>query len=377
MLACAGLCQLAFGSWNAAWAQAQTKTISNTPAESIAATRENTRAELERELLLPLLQEERVLAERCGPDHEDLRAVREKISATRDYLATIPTTLPELPKVEASPTRPTRVNQPDWTSAKSTAFGSTIDRASSNSRPAGPNEIQPTGYSIPNRVQPHDPIPFSVPLSGKILESPVPAKPNENIPAKPPQQVEMGTKVASLSPEVKASAQPKALSWEQESPAPFLNAPSTAPVLARSAHEGEHASADGYFLKISSRQLAGVIAALLACFLVQLIGFWLLLSRYAVLLARSAWQELPKPELAVAPASQSSGAEEFPANLHRLHVDKPSFDVTNVAPLGPTWAEELQRQEDDRNRQGEALLQQLFQQNLELRKQVIVSAEAP
>jgi hypothetical protein len=43
--------------------------------------------------------------------------------------------------------------------------------------------------------------------------------------------------------------------------------------------------------------------------------------------------------------------------------------------LGSTWAEELQKKEEEEARQGEAIFQQLFKQNMQLRAQVSAASE--
>jgi hypothetical protein len=328
-----------------------------------------------------LLQQERVLRERCGPEHRDLLAVQGKIAATRDYLATIPVAPPQPLRIEPLPAWPTKTNQADWTTAKPSAIGSTFERTDYAAKAGGSNEVLQTGYALPTRSAPTEPIPFTVPTNPKLLESagaPT-SKTEEKSTAKPTANrlTETETKVVSLSSPEKAAGQVKTAATEQKPALTPLPPAPLASELGKNALEGNQPLAGNYFLRISSRQLIGIMAGLLACFVVQLIAFWLILRRYAARLARNAWQKSERQqELTVekSPAGTAS-AEAIQQNLHELYVDHPSIDVSTVVPLGPSWAEELQRQDDEKNRQAEALLQQLFQQNLELRKQVVAFAE--
>jgi hypothetical protein len=373
-----GCCHLALWSLNTVKAQEQIVTTNTAASKTGAPAREKTRGELERELLLPLLQQERVLSERCGPEHRDLLAIKGKIAATRDYLATIPVAPPSPPRSESAPVWPNKSTQADWTTAKPAAFGSGFERTGSSGRSGSSNEIQQTGYTVPSQSRPNVPAAFVVPSSTRLLgdAGSLGVKPEEKVaapaPSKPP---EMPTKVASLSSLDQTPSPVKVAAVEQKS-MPLPTAVPASADLVRYALDGNPPLAGNYFLRISSGQLIGIIAGLLACFVGQLVAFWLILRRYAARLAQSAGQvAMLEREFPTAPASAPS-TEAIDQNLHGLYVDHPSFDVSSVAPLGPTWAEELERQEAEKNRQGQALLQELFQQNLDLRKQVIASAEA-
>src|SRR5205085_1561727 len=135
-------------------------------------------------------------------EHRDLLAVQNKIAATRDYLATIPVAPPQPPRMESAPAWPS-TNQVDWTTAKPSNLGSGFERASSSSKQPSSNEVLQTGFSSPTQTKAKEPIPFTVPSSVKLLESPGASQ--SNLEPKSAAQstsahaVESETKIASLS----------------------------------------------------------------------------------------------------------------------------------------------------------------------------------
>lgn len=358
----------------------------NTATVPHPGTHEKTRAELERELLLPLLLQERELLTHCGPDHPDLVAVQGKIAGVRDYLASIASTSPPQPATESKVTRWTRPEGADYPNARPAHFAA-FEQPASAPKPVTSGTLIPTSHFPSESFKPRDRWDGSPRTQPKSIasetslptwsESTLPkTKNSESSPGNPRESNKPATLLPPMEmPRLKADA-------PEKQPASLDQQASTLPELVAHLPRNE-ASPDGFFLKISWRQVASILAIVLICLVLHLAGFCLIMRRYAARLApitrpqHGLSQEDSFSRAAVLMNANSVDAQADQHQSPSLYVENPSIDVSVAATLGPTWEEERQQKEDAEKRQGEAIFQQLFEQNMQLRKQLLVTAQGP
>lgn len=347
--------------------------------------REMSRTELERELLLPLLLQERELLTHCGPDHPDLVAVQGKIAGVRDYLASIPFTSTTPPTTEPKATRWTKSDSTNYSIAQPAHSPAFEPPPSTQSAAPSGNIIQASHFSSePPKAR--DRWDSSARTPTRSVEAHQPSWADSSTP-KPEKSFEPSTGVS------KVLATTATLLSPSEAPHPTAPVPEKQPVSleqqARTLAEvvatmpSKQASPDGYFLRISWRQLICLLAIALCCLVLHLAGSYLIMRRCA---ARMAQIACPQPgfsqENSFKCTTGSGSSNPGDTETHQPHVgsfytEKPPFDVSPAATLGPTWEEERQQKADEATRQGEAVLQQLFEQNMQLRKQLLVTAQGP
>jgi len=106
--------------------------------------------------------------------------------------------------------------------------------------------------------------------------------------------------------------------------------------------------------------------------------FCLILRRYAQNLVPASCSQFAQQQVGGGnPAGSSfvdhsAGVQELPPEIGGLHLERPAFDVSAVASLRSTWAEELQKKEEVET---QAIFQHLFKQNMELRARVSATGE--
>jgi hypothetical protein len=384
-----GVAFLVFGTTNAITAQEQQLTSNLTSgAKSVVPAPEKSRSELERELLLPLLLQERELLTRCGRDHPELKAIRGRIAGVRDYLATL-TAPPSEPFPVAKPT--TRLTNPEshkWTTANPSSLPTAIDQPRLSSKPTG-LELSLTGYSAPSKFQPHASEESSS-LSSVMSfgsSSPAPNKvgeksPGETFAAEPLRSTSSKLETGPGTHVSDGMALPKPIASEKKLAASILEQQFSSPDVAKTMLGKEKLGPSGYFLQISGRQFLVFFGALLVCLFAHLAAFCLILRLYVSQPSPPPHQQLvhqhsdvPAPDDSPTECS-SSGIQRFPLAIGGFDLEKPPFDVSAVASLESTWTEELQNKEKEEMRQGQAIFQQLFKANMELKNQLIAAGEA-
>jgi hypothetical protein len=378
---------LVFVSAGRTWAQDLPQNQLPT-TKPVANTREKSRAELERELLLPLLLQERELLTHCGPDHPDLLAVQGRIAGMKDYLANLPAPTPERIPVQTSTTSTTNFRGGNWTTATPQPLGKAFERATPNPKPVASVDINLTGYSAPARSQPHDRDETSAPTNAKLVGSstPFPSKNDENSitekrAVSSPKGLSTEKVMKPVSFDSIGAPSPKALDPEMKPASATSDQQPASFGPAKAAPIAEEARASDLYLRVSGRQFVGFFAAVLLCLFVQSAVFCVLLRRYAQNLVPASYLQLAQQQVGAGSPIGSSvvdnsiGAPEPRSKTGGSNLDPPAFDLSAVVSLGSTWAEELQKKEEEEARQGEAIFQQLFKQNMQLRAQVSAASE--
>ncbi len=316
-------------------------------------------------------------------------AVQGRIAGVKDYLANLPVAPPNSASIERLATPLPNPEEHNGSARKSPSSGTGFERTGLSSKLAGPGDISFAGYSVPAKLQPHDREEVSRPTGAKHLRSSTsfPSKTGEELPnqtklADPLQSIASKYDAKTPSSDSNATKLPKSKVLEKK-PEPFIwEQPPSFPAMAKRMLTKEEPESSGYFLKISGRQFVIFFVALLVCLFAHLAAFCLILRCYAPQISSSSFQPIVhrQPGLSSPDSSpidcNSADIQGFPQTLGGLNLEKPSFDVSAAASLGPTWAEELQKKEEEEARKGEAIFQHLFKQNLELKNQLFVTGEA-
>ncbi len=377
-----GMSYLIFGSLDAATAQNRPQPPDLPPTvKSPAATHEKSRAELERELLLPLFLQERELLQYCSPDHPKLLGVQGRIAGIKEYLANLPAPPAALAPVGTA-TKSSANTDGLRIIAKPSLLGMAFEQLVPNPKPAAPGDISLANYSVPVKVLMHDReeifLPTSVMSMGGSASTPnqfSQKSPNAKIVAVPLAGIpsEGETKAGSLySNEV---GLPKTVASERKPAPSLLGQQSSSASVAKTAPTTEEPRPGGDFLSISKLEFVVFLAAVSLGLMAQSAVLCLILRRYAARLVSAPLQQLdPRQPGRIAPAgsprdSNSAGIRVLSPGIRGLQSEKPRFDVSAVVSLESTWAEVLQKREDEGARRRDEVFLQLFQRNAELREQ--------
>jgi hypothetical protein len=358
---------------------------SSKPLES---TREKSRAELERELLLPLFLQERELLKYCSPDHPQLLAVQQRIAGVKDYLANLPATRPEPVPFEAT-TKSSSSTDGVRITAKPGLIGIAFERLVRYTKLPALEDISLAGGSQPGKAQMNGQEEICPPASVKSIGSSASVPINlretsrnakiidEPLRAIPPQSA---TKAGFLDSNEVGWSKMVASSKE---PAPsLLDQQKSSASIAKTASATEEPIAGGYLLNIVGREFGLFLAAVLLCLLVQSAAFCLILRSYAARLVPARLQQVGARQPRGAPHTgfprnrTEAGDRLLPFGIGRLKSEKFCFEVSAVASLGSTWADVLQNIEDEGARRRDEVFRQLFQRDAELRKQVVETVTA-
>jgi hypothetical protein len=322
---------------------------------------------VEEQVLLPLLLEEKNLLANYGPGHPDVRSVRERIQIVREYLAqhppapppTIlrpqppmspPTPFREVPSAAASttswsaPTRPlpfpavrSQILEPggqDDSSEAKERFGNTQTITRSWPKPS-----RPAGFSA---------------VTSPILQ-PGPAAVSS--PVSPPTTAETRDKGAHPSAVVSDS--------------PPVQVVASAPGAVGDSSAGQSSREQprsNTFFETGFGQLLGILGAVFLGVLVHLIALVFILRRYGVHLARVFRVELVNPS-AVGFVGQVSTAAQ-PVATGPAIEDVPPSSTAETFDLGPTYAEEMRQKQEALHQQEEAVLRSIFELNMQMRAQL-------
>jgi hypothetical protein len=314
-----------------------------------------------------LLEEKSLLAD-YGPEHPDVRSVRERIRIVREYLARHP---PAPPPTIREPRPPIPVQTPHRELSSTTASTS----SSPGQTPPLPfppvrsQILEPGGteggteakdrsgntQTVTSRSQPEIIRSAGFSTAGKpILDAgTAPASL-----AAPPPVVE--TKDKDTHPAAIASTNPFAQA--------VVSAPSGGGDSSASKPSPEQPRGNSLF-KTGFGQLIGIVGTMFLGLLIHLIALILILRRYGAHLARVFRVELVNPAAAgIVGQVTAAGAQTVaagPATEEVTHSSTAeSFD------LGPTYAEELREKQEALCQQEEAVLRHIFELNMQMREQL-------
>ncbi|CAN5218581.1 hypothetical protein BH10PLA2_BH10PLA2_16460 [soil metagenome] len=355
------------------------------PVKADVPAQEKSRSELERELLLPLLLQERELLSHCGPDHPDLLAVQGRIGGVRDYLANLPPPTPLRATRETPAPASIDTSHREWTSAKPWPQLSDAQAMHPAPRRAQSDEIVQTSYPVVSKNG------SSAIASGTQLSEPKVQTSNKSFsnPAHAAGSVKIDSKFDASRKRLDEGRNANEPLTEDEQPqAAVSRLDKKTDEIDRSATHSEPVitfgnstpGSNSYFLKISGRQFALIVAGAIVCLLVQMTAFCLILRKFVERLANVYGSTIAKHsnggDGSPTESTVSLATQEQPILSQGMYTERQPIDVSLAASLGPTWSEELQQKQDEEERRGQAIFQQLFKQNLELRSKLIVTAEA-
>jgi hypothetical protein len=378
-----------FGIPNAVMAQNKPQTsILPSEANSAAPAREKSRSELERELLLPLLLQERELLARCGRDHPELKALQDRIAGVKDYLATVKAESPEPSPVARPTTRLTNQEGHQWTKASPSSFGTAFDQNGPKTNPAGFVDPSRTDRSIATKFQPLAEEGISSPLkvksAGNLNSYPDrfgKKSSGDSITADPLRSSGSKAEIRTTSPAPDRTTITRPVASEMTADVSSLNQQSASSVWTKIGLRGEEPGSSDHFLKISGRQFVCFFGALLVCLFAHLAALCLILRHYASQTSSHPVQQPVRQSSGIS-APESFQGDRGIADINgfslaggALNLEKPSFDVSATS-LELSWADELKKKEEAEARKGEAIFLDLFRQNMELKRQLIVAGEA-
>ena len=320
--------------------------------------RQETPSNVEDQVLLPLLLEEKRLLEDYGPDHADVRSVRERIQLVREHLARRRPARPQtvLAPLPSIPVQTPYREVPSTTASTNRSRGQTLPlplppvrsqirepgRTEGNTQTATskghPELIRPAGFSTAaNPIRDAGTAPASLAASPPTVVM----KPDTHPAA-----------VASTNPSAQAVVSP-----------PSREAGNS---VSRPSHEQPRGSS---FFETGFGQLIGILGAVLLGVLIHLIALVFILRRYSAHLARVSRFELANPA-AVGFVGEESAAGSQTVAAGSAPGEETQSSTAETFDIGPTYAEEMQQKQEALNNQEEAVLRQIFELNMQIREQL-------
>lgn len=361
---------------------------------------------VEEQVLLPLLLEEKSLLVDYGPEHPDVYSIRERIRIVREYLAQHPPAPPptvlrplppislqtpyrEAPSTRAStssssghtsplPLPPVRsqILEPggteDGTEVKD-RYGNT-QTLSSRSRP---EPVRPAGFSTAG-----NPI-LDAGTTSASLAAPPPTVRSRNELVRPADlstagnpPLNPGTTPASpagpLPTVVKTNdkdTHPAALATTNSSAQAVVSPPSRVSDNSESQPSQEQPRGNAFF-ETGFGQLIGIVGAVLIGVLIHLIALVLILRRYGTHLARVFRVELVNPPVVGFVGQMSAGAETQSVAASPASKEVTQSSTAEAFDIGPTYAEEMQQKQEALRQQEEAVLRHIFELNMQMREEL-------
>ena len=318
----------------------------------------------EERVLLPLLMEEKRLLEFYGPQHPKVLSVRERIQIAREHLAQHPPAPP--PAIVAPPPQ-----LPVQSSYR--AVPSTTANASSSSVPLPLPPIRSQSLELGgtesstkakdrcgntqtvtsrSRSEPIRPVGFSS-AGNSIRDSDT-----ASLAAPPPTVIKTRDKdkhpAATASPNTSAQA--------------AAPPPTSAGDKSVSQPSQERARGNSFF-ETGYGQLIGIVSTMFLGVLIHLIALVLILRRYGAHLARVFRVELVNPA-AVGFVGQVSASEAQTVAADPATEEETQSSTAETFDIGPTYAEEMQQEQEAQRQQEEAVLRHIFELNVQMREQL-------
>lgn len=309
---------------------------------------------MEGQVLLPLLLEEKRLLAHYGPDHPDVRSVRERIQIVREYLAKHPPAIvaPGPPGSGQAPHR----EAPNTTASTIRSPGQPLPLPFPpvGGQTPGPGRTEGNTQTATSRGQPELIRAVGYSTAGNPIPGPVPASPA----APPPTVVEAKDK--GSRPAVITSANPSAQA--------VVSAPAGAGDGSASQPSQEQPRGRSLF-ETGFVQLIGIVGAVLLGTLIHQIALVLILRRYGARLARVFRVELVNPA-AVGVAGQVSAAGTHTVAAGPATVEVTQGGTAETFDVGPSYVEEMREKQEALRQQEEGLLRHIFEQNMQMREQL-------
>jgi hypothetical protein len=324
---------------------------------------------VEEQVLLPLLLEERSFYEIYGPEHPYFRSVRERIRIVREYLAQHP---PAPPPTILAPQPPIPVQTPfrevpSTTTSTSSSPGQTpplpfppvlsqiLEPGGTEGRTEAKDRYGNT-QTVTSKSQPELIRPIGLSTAGNPILDPGTAP--ASLTAPHPTVVETNDK--DTHPAAIASTHPSAQTVVSPACGVGDNSASQPP---------QEQPRGNSFFETGFGQLIGIVGALFVGVLIHLIALVLILRRYGAHLDRVFRVELVN-HAALGFVGQVSGAEAqiFAADPATKEVTLSS--TAGTFDIGPTYAEEMRQKQEAMRQQEEAVLRHIFELNLHMREQL-------
>lgn len=324
---------------------------------------------VEEQVLLPLLLEEKSLLAYRGPEHPDVLSIRERIRIVREYLAQHP---PAPPPTILAPRPPIPVQTP-YREVPSTTASTSSSPGQTSPLPFPPVRsqiLEPSGtkggteakdrygntQTVTSRSQPELIRSVGFSTAGNPIVDPGTAP--ASLAVRSPSVVE--TKDKDTHPAAIASTNPSAQA--------VVSAPRGVGDSSASQPSQEQPRGNSLF-QTGFGQLIGIVGAEFLGVLIHLIALVLILRHYGAHLARVFRVELVNPAaVGIVGQVSAAGAQTVAAGPATEEVTQSS--TAETFDIGPSYAEEMRGKQEALRQQEKAVLQHIFELNMQMREQL-------
>jgi hypothetical protein len=325
--------------------------------------------DVETQVLLPLLVEEKRLLVDYGPDHPDVRSIRERIQMVREHLAQHPP--PPSPTILA-PLPPISVRTSDQEVPSTTASTSSSPRQTQPVPlpPMRSQSLHPGGTHDGTAAKDRDRNTQTMTSTSRTELIRPAGFSNAGNPIR-----DSGTAPVSLAAPPPTVGETK--DKDPHPPASDSTNPSGQTVVSPPRSVGAHSASQpsqepprgDSFFETGFGQLIGIVGAVLLGVLLHLIALVLILRRYSAHLARVSRVELVNPTaVGLVGEEPATGAPTVAAAPATREVTPSS--TAGTLDIAPIYAEEMRQKQETLDQQEQAVLRHIFELNMQMREQL-------